>query len=56
MGSLRKKANWLMPHCQEKPLSVEHWVPVPQTDTRGQGENPKARGITLSKELGKMTP
>ena len=56
MGSLGNQANWLMPHCQEKPLSDEAWVPVPQTDTRRRGENPKARGITPSKELGKMTP
>ena len=31
-------------------------APVPQTDTGRRGENPKARGITLVKELGKMTP
>ena len=30
--------------------------PVPQTDTGGPGENPKAFGRTLVKELGKMTP
>ena len=32
------------------------WVPVPQTDTGGRGENPKTNGRTLVKELGKMTP
>ncbi len=31
-------------------------VTVPQTDTRGQGEYPKAREITLAKELGKIAP
>ncbi len=31
-------------------------VPVPQTDTGGRGEKPKTIGITLVKELGKMTP
>ena len=31
-------------------------VPVPETDTGGQVENTKGREITLSKELGKMTP
>jgi hypothetical protein len=31
-------------------------VPVPQTDTGGRGEDPKVRGITLVKELGKMAP
>ena len=45
----------LIPHCQEKPLAREE-VPVPQTDTGRRGENPKARGRTLVKELGKMTP
>ena len=29
---------------------------VPQTDTGGQGEKPKALEITLVKELGKMAP
>ena len=36
--------------------SVEDVVPVPETDTGGQVENTKGREITLSKELGKMTP
>ena len=31
-------------------------VTVPQTDTGGRGEDPKALERTLSKELGKMTP
>ena len=31
-------------------------VPVPQTDTGRRGENPKMNGITLVKELCKMTP
>ena len=35
---------------------VESRVPVPETDTGGQVENTKGREITLSKELGKMTP
>jgi hypothetical protein len=29
---------------------------VPQTDTGGQGENPKALERTQEKELGKLTP
>ena len=29
---------------------------VPETDTGGRGENPKALERTLLKELGKMTP
>lgn len=41
--------------CQEKPLAREK-VPVPQTDTGRRAEHAKARGRTLVKELGKMTP
>ena len=47
---------WLIPHCQEKPLSVEPQVPVPQTATGRWGEDPKALGRTLVKELGKLAP
>ena len=36
--------------------SREAKVPVPQTDTGGRAEYAKARGRTLVKELGKMTP
>ena len=31
-------------------------APVPETDTGGQGEDPKVRGETPVKELGKMHP
>ena len=31
-------------------------TPVPQTDTGGKGENPKAGGGSIAKELGKMAP
>ncbi len=31
-------------------------APVPQTDTGGWGEDPKADGRSIVKELGKMTP
>ena len=31
-------------------------VPVPQTDTGRRQENCKTSGITIVKELGKMTP
>lgn len=44
------------PNCQEKPLSVELRVPVPQTDTGRWVEHTKAIGRTLVKELGKLTP
>jgi hypothetical protein len=36
--------------------SDESTIPVPETDTGGQVEKTKGREITLSKELGKMTP
>jgi hypothetical protein len=48
-------AKSLISHCQEKRLARMP-VPVPQTDTGRRGENPKVRGITLVKELGKMAP
>jgi hypothetical protein len=44
------------PSCQEKPLSDETLVPVPQTDTGGRVEDTKANGRTFVKELGKLTP
>jgi hypothetical protein len=31
-------------------------VPVPRTNTRGQGENPQASELTMVKELGKLAP
>ena len=31
-------------------------MPVPETDTGGVVENTEGREVTLSKELGKMTP
>jgi hypothetical protein len=43
---LPRKARW----------HVKPELPVPQTDTGGVVENTEGREITLSKELGKMTP
>ena len=51
-----KEPEVVEPSCQEKPLSVESRVPVPQTDTGRRVEYTKANGRTLVKELGKMTP
>jgi hypothetical protein len=45
-----------MPYFQENLLSFRYRVTVLQTDTRGQGENPKALERTRVKELGKMVP
>ena len=36
--------------------AIVHTVPVPETDTGGRGENPKAGGRSIVKELGKMAP
>ena len=36
--------------------AIVHKAPVPQTDTGGWGENPKAGGRSIVKELGKMAP
>ena len=44
-----------MSHVPRK-AAIEYHVPVPETDTGGRGENPKADGRSIVKELGKMTP
>ena len=36
--------------------AIVYPIPVPQTDTGRRGENPKADGRSIVKELGKMTP
>ena len=41
---------------QEKPLSIESHLTVPQTDTGGQVENTEALERTRVKELGKLAP
>ncbi len=51
-----RKAEVAGPGCQEKPLSEEPSVPVPQTDTGGWVENTKVNGKTFVKELDKLTP
>ena len=44
------------PRGQEKLLSDEHPVSVPQTDTGRRVEYTKANGRTLVKELGNLAP
>ena len=44
------------PDCQEKPLRVEGWVLVPQTDTGRRVEDTQANGRTFVKEFGKLAP
>ena len=44
------------PTCQEKPLSVERRVLVPQTDTGRRVEDTQANGRTFVKEFGKLAP
>ncbi len=46
----------MMPYFQENPLSFRLCETVPQTDTGGRGENPKALERTRVKELGKIAP
>ena len=41
---------------RKAPVELIAVVTVPQTDTGGRGEDPKALERTLPKELGKMTP
>jgi hypothetical protein len=46
-----------MSHASQKsPNHVKIQLLVPETDTGRGVENTKGREITLSKELGKMTP
>ena len=54
-GAKIEVAKHVNPRWREKVLTMI-WVPVPQTDAGGRGENPKTNGRTLVKELGKMTP
>ena len=56
MATPRKADKWLSPCGLEKPLSVDVYLPVPQTDTGGQVEQTKANERTLVKEFGKLTP
>jgi hypothetical protein len=42
--------------AKKSSVGDEDVVPVPETDTGGVVENTKGREITLSKELGKITP
>ena len=48
--------SYMTPNFQEKFLGLIMYVPVPRTDTGGQGEYPKVSERTMVKELGKMTP
>ena len=41
---------------RKAPVELTTVATVPQTDTGGRGEDPKALERTLLKELGKMTP
>ena len=50
------KTNWFMLRCLENSSFEVSWVPVPQSDTGRQGENPKAFERTPVKELGKLAP
>jgi len=50
----RQLGNPLLP--RKAPVESTAGATVPQTDTGGRGEYPKALERTLPKELGKMTP
>ena len=54
MKERKKVVKHVNPRWREKVLTMI-WVPVPQTDAGGRGENPKTNERTLVKELGKMT-
>lgn len=42
--------------CFQEKLLVYHLLTVPRTNTRGQGEYPKASELTIVKELCKLIP
>lgn len=42
--------------CFQEKLLVYHTLTVPRTNTRGQGEYPKASELTIVKELCKLIP
>ena len=44
------------PYGAPRKAAIVPSVPVPQTDTGGWGEDPKAGGRSVAKELGKMVP
>ena len=48
--------SYMTPNFREKFLGLIMYVPVPRTDTGGQGEYPKVSERTMVKELGKITP
>ena len=44
------------PEPLPRKAAIAHAGPVPQTDTGGWGEDPKAGGRSIAKELGKTAP
>ena len=46
-----KEAGW-----PSRKAAIDCHAPVPETDTGGWGEDPKAGGRSTAKELGKMAP
>lgn len=49
-------SNGADPTLPRKASHTDIQVPVPQTDTGRRAEKAKGSGITLAKELGKLTP
>ena len=54
--TFRQLAKLYRSHFQEKFLVLISLLPVLRTNTRGQGEYPKASELTIVKELCKITP
>jgi hypothetical protein len=52
--SSHELSNPMLP--RKVPVELNTLVTVPQTDSGGRGEYPKALERSLSKELGKMAP
>ena len=58
MGNRDADRNQVGKHAKEpsRKATIVPSLPVPETDTGGRGENPKAGGRSVVKELGKMAP
>ncbi len=57
-GGVKRSEIKVVKHPEHVPrkAAMAYVVPVPKTDTGGKGENPKAGGRSIVKELGKMAP
>ena len=53
---MRRPHGRKLPEGLPRKAAIVLYVPVPKTDTGRKGEEPKAGGRSIVKELGKMAP